>query len=98
MELKRRTISIIDINYWKNQEGKEVDFILREGTKTKEIIQVVYDLKDKKTVEREVESLKECAKALRIKKGLIITKDLEKVEEDSGIVINYMPLWKWLLK
>jgi len=98
LELKRRTISIIDINYWKNQEGKEVDFILREGTKTKEIIQVVYDLKDKKTVEREVESLKECAKALRIKKGLIITKDLEKVEEDSGIVINYMPLWKWLLK
>ena len=98
LELKRKNISTIDLNYWKNPEGKEVDFILREGTKTKEIIQVVYDLMDKKTVEREVESLKACAKALKVKKGLIITKDVEKVEEESGLVISYVPLWKWLLK
>jgi len=97
LELKRNNSSTVEINYWKNPERKEVDFILREGTKTKEIIQVVYDLKDKKTLDREVESLKACAKSLKVKKGLIITKDVEKVEEDSGLIINYIPLWKWLL-
>jgi len=29
---------------------------------------------------------------------MIITKDLEKVEIVDGIKINFMPLWKWLLK
>ncbi len=39
-----------------------------------------------------------CARESGLDHGLIITKDFEKVEMVDRIKINFMPLWKWLLK
>lgn len=98
LELKRRLSQNHEINYWKNKEGIEADFVIREGLKIKEIIQVVYELNDEKTKDREIKGLISCAKEFKIKKGMVITKDYEAVETIDKIKIEFIPLWKWLLK
>lgn len=98
LELKRKLIQNYEINYWKNQEGIECDFILREGLRIKEIIQVVYDLKEEKTKKREINGILECMKEFGLKKGLIITRDYEAEEKVEGKIIKFVPLWKWLLE
>jgi len=97
LELKRRISMNEEINYWKNKEGAEVDFIVRSGQTIKKIIQVVYDLKEEKTKEREIKGIVECAKELKLNEGLVITKDYEAIEKRDAIKIKFIPLWKWLL-
>ncbi|PIN88772.1 hypothetical protein COU61_03555, partial [Candidatus Pacearchaeota archaeon CG10_big_fil_rev_8_21_14_0_10_35_13] len=97
IELKRRILLNDEITYWKNKEGKEVDFVITRGIKTKEIIQVVYEIKEQNTKDREVKGLIGCAKEYGIKTGLIITKNYEGKEIIDGIKIRYLPLSKWLL-
>lgn len=92
IELKRRNQ---EIYYWKGKG--EVDFVVREGLKIKEIIQVCQDISDEKTKKREINSLIEAAKALKIKKGIIITDDTSKEDIVEDIKIKYIPLWKWLI-
>jgi predicted AAA+ superfamily ATPase len=98
LELKRNTPQQYDINYWKSTEGFEVDFVIREGLATKEIIQVTYELKSITTKDREVRGLVALARESGLDNGLIITKDFDKVETIDGIKVNFMPLWRWLLK
>lgn len=98
LDLKRRLPYNIEINYWKNKQGSEVDFVIREGLKAKEIIQVCYDITDEKTKAREINGIVSCSKELRLERGLIITKTLEEEKTIDGIKIKFIPLWKWLLK
>ena len=97
LELKRKLAQNREINYWKNSEGKECDFIIREGLAVKKIIQVVYKIDDDKTKKREIEGLVKCTKEFGLKEGLIITKDFEAEEKVQGKTIKFVPLWKWLL-
>jgi uncharacterized protein len=97
LELKRRLPNNIKINYWKNKQGSEVDFVVREGLKSNEIIQVCYDITDEKTKSREIKGIVSCSKELKSEKGLIITRDFEDEKTFDGIKIKFIPLWKWLL-
>ena len=97
LELKRRLQKNREINYWKNKKGIESDFVLREGISINKIIQVVYDLKEEKTKEREIKGLVECAKELGMREGLILTRDYQDKMKVDGISITFIPLWKWLL-
>jgi predicted AAA+ superfamily ATPase len=98
LELKRKTPQQHDIHYWKNRAGFEADFVIREGLSIKEVIQVAYELNSEKTKNREVRGLLTCTKEAGLKRGLIITKDFERVETVDEIIITFMPLWKWLLE
>lgn len=98
LELKRKLFPNHEIHYWKNAQGIETDFVVREGLKTKKIIQVVYELKNPATLKREIRGLVECAKELKLHEGTIITKDAEKTETINRIKIRFIPLWKWLLE
>jgi len=98
LELKRDMPQHYDINYWKSTEGFEVDFVIREGLAIKEIIQVTYELNSETTKDREVRGLVALARESGLDHGLIITKDFDNVEIVDGIKVNFMPLWKWLLK
>ena len=98
LELRRRKALNEEINFWRNKEGIEVDFIVRKGTEIREAIQVAYNLDNKKTRDREIRGLVECSKSMGIKKGMIITRDDEGTETIEGIHIKFIPLWKWLLK
>lgn len=97
LELKRRLLPQQDIHYWRNKEGVETDFVIREGLKVREIIQVVFAINEK-TKEREIRGLATCAKEMGLKKGLIVTKDMEGTESIDGIKVEFVPLWKWLLQ
>ena len=84
-----------DISYLQLRSGKEIDFIV--GEKTKEIIQVCYDVSEPDTRSGEVSALLEGARNLDLKSGKIITYDFEDEEIIDGIKIQYIPFWIWAL-
>lgn len=84
-----------EIYYWKGRG--EIDFVVKEGIKVKQLIQVCYDLSDPFTKEREIKSLVEASVELRCKNGLVITSEFEGEEKHDGLVIKFIPLWRWLL-
>ncbi len=92
LELKRREK---EVYYWKGKG--EVDFIIKEGLKVTQLIQVSYDIEDIETRKRETTSLLEAMNEFKLKEGQIITWDNEDEEKIEGKKISYTPLWKWLL-
>lgn len=94
LELKRRGKEIF---YWKSKDGREVDFLVKEGLKIKKVMQVCKDLSDEKTKKREVKNLLAACKELKLKSGIIITEDKEREEKIENKKVIYIPLWKWLL-
>ena len=103
IELKRRSReSGFEIYYWKNQQQEEVDFILKSGTKIKQIIQVCSSIKMESTKNRETRALIKCSKELKCSNLLVLTGNYESIEslEWFGIKrrIKFIPLWKWLLE
>lgn len=98
LELKRRMQEGKEICYWKSKEGKEVDFLLKQGTSVESIIQAVYDLKDEKTLRREMSAIVECAEEFKKKSATIITKDVEKTVTIKGINVCFIPIIKWLME
>ena len=102
LQLRRKLNPLEQISYYRSPGGQEVDFVIRQGSKVKKLIQVVYDLDDERTKKRELKSLVEAAGEFGLdgKKGelLIITKDYEAKEGVSGKKITYKKLWKWLIE
>ncbi|MHA1282437.1 MAG: ATP-binding protein [Promethearchaeota archaeon] len=85
-----------EVYYWKS-ENMEVDFVIKEGTRITELIQVSYDVSDNKTRERELKGLIKAMEEFNLTEGLIITKDYEGKELIKDLIINYIPLYQWLL-
>ncbi len=92
----------INFYYWKNSQQEEVDFVVKQGTKIKQLIQVCYSLSNSETKNRGIRALLKAAKELKCKDLLVITSDKEGEEhiEWFGIKgkIKFIPLWKWLLE
>ena len=98
LELKKLELgNIIEVYYWRDYQQREVDFVVREGVKVRELIQVCYDIEDFTTKERELKALIKASKELKCKNLKVITWDYEGEEEFKGKRIEYIPLWKWLL-
>lgn len=96
IELKRKQIEKnLEIYYWK--ENYEVDFVVKEGLRVKELLQVCWDISSYETKEREVKSLLKAMKKFKLKEGLVITEDFEGNEKFNGRIIKFIPLWKWLI-
>ena len=102
LQLRRKLNPLGQISYYRSAGNQEVDFVMRQGSEVKKLIQVVYELDDEKTKEREIRALTEAAGEFGLdgKNGelLIITKDYETKEEVSGKTITYKKLWKWLIE
>ena len=86
-----------DVYYWQDSEQREVDFVIKTGTRVSALIQVTYDIEDYRTRTREVDALTRASYALRCNTLFIITHDIEKDERIKRKRIRYIPLWKWLL-
>lgn len=99
LELKRRSYSNpwMEIYYWKSLTHEEVDFLVKEDTKVKELIQVCWDIQDMNTKKRETKALLKAMDEFKLKKGLIITEDYEGEEKIDGKKIEYVTLRRWLL-
>ena len=89
--------------YWKEYgkaEGREVDFVIKEGLKVKQLIQVTYASERDEIEKREINSLLKAAEIFKSSKPdlLVITWDYEGEEKFKGRKIKFTPLWKWLLR
>jgi len=75
-----------------------VDFVVKEGLRITEAIQVSAAFADPKTREREFRSLYEAAEELKAGRLTVITGDEEGLEKTDRGEIAIVPLWKWLLR
>ena len=84
--------------YWKNKAHLECDFVIKEGLKITEVIQVCYNIEDSDTKKREINGLMAAMKEFGLNSGLIITEDFEDRQTIDGKSIRFIPLWKWLIE
>ncbi|RLJ08695.1 MAG: AAA family ATPase, partial [Candidatus Aenigmatarchaeota archaeon] len=78
LELKKKELNnIFEIFYWKDYQGREVDFVVKEGLKVKQLIQVTYASGRDEIEKREIRSILKASKELGCKNLLIITWDFE---------------------
>jgi predicted AAA+ superfamily ATPase len=84
-----------DIFYFGN--GFEVDFVIKEGLKIKQLIQVTYASSKDEIEKREIKSLVKASELLKCKNLLVITWDYEDELKIENKKIAFIPLWKWLL-
>ena len=81
--------------YYLIDEKYEVDFVIAEGNKITEIIQVVND--ENGIPDREVRTGLLACERLKINKLTIITWSKEGTRKEGKTKIEMVPLWKWLL-
>lgn len=98
VELLRRSNVLTKIFYWQDHRQREVDFVVRDALKVKQLIQVCYDISDLDTKQRETKALIEASKEFKCKNLLIITEDKEGEEIIEKKKIKFVPLWRWLLE
>ena len=92
VELKRREK---DIFYF--SDFKECDFVIREGSKITQAIQVSWKV-HKENKERELAGLVAAMDKFKLKKGLIITNEQKETIKQKGKTMQLKPAWKWLLE
>lgn len=99
LKLKKESLDnrLMNVFYWKNIQHEEVDFVIKEGLKVRQLIQVCYNIENLETKKREVRALIKASKELKCKNLLVITKSYESEEKIDGKKIFFVPLWKWLL-
>ena len=98
VDLRRKANNQSVFFYWKDVSGKEIDFVIKQDLKIKQLMQVCWDVSGIDTKKREVRALISASQELKCDNLLIITEDFESKEKFKGKTINYLPLWKWLLQ
>lgn len=83
-----------ELFYYRTGNNYEVDFLITNREKVKQLIQVCFSLDEKKTREREIRALKEASKELSCRNLLIITWDEEGGEDN----VRFVPMRKYLLQ
>ncbi len=105
LELLRKTNEnpLMEIYYLKTKESYEVDFVIKEGLKVKQLIQVSYANSFDEIEEREIRALLHARELFKQDKPelICITWDYEDEKEmkwfGKGGKVKFVPLWKWLL-
>lgn len=97
LELLKRGYDLkkYELFYYRSRNDKETDFVCRCGYTIEQLIQVCYDISNKKTRRREIDSLIECAEELRCNELIIVTWNNEEVIDERGVSIKVIPLRKW---
>ena len=86
-----------NVFFYLTPRHEEVDFVIREGMKIKQLIQVTYASGSDEIEKREIKSLIKASNELKCKDLEIITWDYEDELNVDGKIIKCIPLWKWLL-
>jgi len=99
IELVRRGFKPnLDLFYYQTRSGTEVDFLVREGSKNIQLIQVAQNLSAFKTRERELRSLHQASEELKVAKLTIITMETEETIKEDGRIIRVVPCQKWQME
>jgi len=101
LELLRKTNQspLLEVYYFKDYQQREVDFLVKEGAKIKQLIQVTYASSKDEIDQREIKSLEKAYELFKSHRPelIIITWDYEDVIKYNNLEIKCIPLWKWLL-
>lgn len=92
IELKRRKK---EIYYYSNK--KECDFVIKEGTKITEAIQVCHEFNEENR-EKEINGLLEAMDKFKLKQGMILTNEQIEEIDIRNKKIMVLPVFKWLIK
>lgn len=79
-----------------HKEISECDFVVREGRKITQAIQVTLSLRDEAVKKRELKGLMEAMDSYNLKEGFIITEAEKETIEVEGKKIHIVPLYEWL--
>jgi len=93
VELKRRGFKV----FYYQTNDKEIDFVVMENRKIKELINVTYTLDEEKTKKREIDSLLKGMRELATEKSTIITWDEKENIQIGSKTIRIIPAYEWLL-
>ena len=85
------------IYYYRTQSSREVDFLVHSENRTKTLVQVCESLTDPKSQKREVAALSDAMTELKLKTGIIVTRNQEQQIQTPQGVISVMPAWRFLL-
>jgi predicted AAA+ superfamily ATPase len=80
-----------------HKEKKECDFVVREGNRIVQAIQVTTGLSDPDVKNREIEGLIEAMRAYDLQEGIILTENESDTMKIDEFQISVIPIWKWLL-
>ena len=94
---RRNENQLIEIYHWKTSQY-EVDFVVKEGTRISQLIQVTYSSTRNEIDKREINSLLKAGEKLKCKNLLIVTWDYASEEKIKGKTIKFVPMWSWLLR
>ncbi len=98
LELRRKYKENKEIFYYETRSGKEVDFLIKEGTRVRHLIQVTYASGRDDIRQREIQSLVEAGDELNCRSLHVLTWDYEGKERVGRKTVKFVPLWKWLVK
>ena len=83
------------IEYYNTGKGDEVDFLVTDKvSKTTRLIQVSYEMSDRRTREREFSALNDARRETGIEDCTVVTWD----EESDADGVRVVPAWKWCLE
>lgn len=94
IELQRRNYRV---SYFVTKDGYEVDFVAVNSNAEIELIQVSFSISDDDVKKRELRSIINSYKFLKVDSAKIITFDEEGEEVIDNIRIEIIPAWKWLI-
>jgi uncharacterized protein len=87
-----------DLFYYKTRNDREIDFVVKKGIEVVELIQVCYESISFDVEQRETKALLEASGELKVKKLTVLTWDEKREIKKEGVVIQFKPLWEWLLE
>ena len=93
VELRRRGGEV----FYHNSSNTECDFVVRDGFRVVQAIQVCYLLDGVETRKRELQGILDAMDAYQLSEGFIITNTHEEDIQYEGKTVHILPAWKWLL-
>lgn len=92
IELRRRGGEV----FYHSSGNAECDFVVREGFRVTQAIQVCYLFDNFETRKRELRGIQDAMDTYQLSEGIIITSSHEEVVEYEEKKIYILPAWKWL--
>ncbi|MCU0799467.1 MAG: ATP-binding protein [Candidatus Thermoplasmatota archaeon] len=84
-----------DIGYWKDDSGREVDFVIGRGDNVQKLVQVVWEISEERTLKREVDALRSGMERLEPEETFLIIGSGDLPE--FGPEMKVISLFDWLL-
>ena len=93
----RNESPLLEVDYHVTQDGKEVDFMIRDASRIKAILQVTYASGPGDIMDRETSNLIMAGRKFGCKDLVVVTWDYEDERILKERTVRFIPLWKILL-